>query len=103
VWSRGNMNVNRVQSGLLGPMLSLAVAKLPEGPEWTYELKIDGYRALGLASPSSRTLLMRIFCQAPERFPGSYRLSRRFATTPSRRCSRTASMTWAADASKVSE
>jgi len=30
------------------PMLALAVTKLPEGPAWTYELKFDGYRALGL-------------------------------------------------------
>ena len=27
-------------------MLSFAVAKLPEGPEWSYEVKFDGYRAL---------------------------------------------------------
>jgi bifunctional non-homologous end joining protein LigD len=28
------------------PMAALAVEKLPEGPEWLYELKFDGYRAL---------------------------------------------------------
>jgi len=29
-------------------MLNLAVAKLPEGAAWSYELKFDGYRAIGL-------------------------------------------------------
>lgn len=28
------------------PMAAVQVAKLPEGPEWLYELKLDGYRAL---------------------------------------------------------
>jgi DNA ligase D-like protein (predicted ligase) len=28
------------------PMAALTVETLPEGPEWTYELKLDGYRAL---------------------------------------------------------
>src|SRR5262245_15608525 len=28
------------------PMAALAVPKLPAGKEWTYELKLDGYRAL---------------------------------------------------------
>jgi ATP-dependent DNA ligase len=28
------------------PMAALSVAVLPEGPEWSYELKLDGYRAL---------------------------------------------------------
>lgn len=30
----------------LTPMAALAVDALPEGPEWSYELKLDGYRAL---------------------------------------------------------
>ena len=29
------------------PMLCLATSKLPEGAQWQYELKLDGYRALG--------------------------------------------------------
>jgi bifunctional non-homologous end joining protein LigD len=27
------------------PMECLAAKRLPEGPEWVYELKLDGYRA----------------------------------------------------------
>ena len=29
-------------------MLLLRTARLPEGPEWLYELKLDGYRALAI-------------------------------------------------------
>ena len=29
-------------------MLILAVTALPEGPEWLYEVKFDGYRARGI-------------------------------------------------------
>lgn len=32
------------------PMLLLAKEKLPEGPDWLYELKLDGYRAIALKS-----------------------------------------------------
>jgi hypothetical protein len=31
-------------------MQCLAVAKLPDGPEWEYEIRFDGYRALGIKS-----------------------------------------------------
>jgi hypothetical protein len=32
------------------PMLLLRTEKLPEGPEWLIELKLDGYRALAIKS-----------------------------------------------------
>jgi len=32
------------------PMLLLRTEKLPEGPDWQYELKLDGYRALAIKS-----------------------------------------------------
>jgi ATP-dependent DNA ligase len=35
-------------TGFIEPMQCLAVAKLPEGPDWEYEIKFDGYRALGI-------------------------------------------------------
>lgn len=36
----------RDKAGFVEPMAALAVEALPEGPEWSYELKLDGYRAL---------------------------------------------------------
>jgi bifunctional non-homologous end joining protein LigD len=30
----------------VAPMAAVSVEALPEGPEWSYELKLDGYRAL---------------------------------------------------------
>ena len=32
----------------IDPMLLLRTEKLPEGPDWQYELKPDGYRALAI-------------------------------------------------------
>ena len=38
----------KAKIGFVEPMLALAVTKLPEGSAWAYELKFDGYRALGI-------------------------------------------------------
>jgi hypothetical protein len=40
------------------PMECLAVGKLPEGPEWVWEIKLDGYRAIAVKN-SSVTLFSR--------------------------------------------
>jgi bifunctional non-homologous end joining protein LigD len=32
------------------PMECLPVSKLPEGPQWVYEIKLDGYRAVAVKS-----------------------------------------------------
>jgi ATP-dependent DNA ligase len=40
-------------------MLCLAVEKLPEGPAWQYEVKLDGYRAIGVRTRSSVELWSR--------------------------------------------
>jgi ATP-dependent DNA ligase len=47
-------------------MKCLPVAKLPEGSDWKYELKFDGYRALGIKSAGQAVLatgtnLRRVF------------------------------------------
>ena len=41
------------------PMAALSVKKLPEGDEWLYELKLDGYRALLLKDGKHLEILSR--------------------------------------------
>ena len=41
------------------PMLLLKTNKLPEGNDWLYELKLDGYRALGFKSAGNVNLRSR--------------------------------------------
>ena len=41
------------------PMECLAVSKLHDGPQWVYEIKLDGYRALGIKSEQGVRLLSR--------------------------------------------
>ena len=49
----------KTEVGFVAPMLSQPVAKLPEGPAWSYELKFDGYRALGMKAAGRIQLLSR--------------------------------------------
>ena len=55
------------------PMLCLATAKLPAGPEWQYELKLDGYRGIGIKSKSRALLLSRNGKDFTQRFPADAR------------------------------
>lgn len=41
------------------PMAAQAVQHLPQGPEWLYELKLDGYRALLLKDRKPVRILSR--------------------------------------------
>jgi bifunctional non-homologous end joining protein LigD len=50
-------------------MQCLAVDALPEGPEWAYEFKLDGYRALGLKNHGSSQLISRNGKDLSSRFP----------------------------------
>jgi bifunctional non-homologous end joining protein LigD len=49
----------KAKIGFVEPMLSLSVAKLPEGPAWAYELKFDGYRTIGLRARGNVQLISR--------------------------------------------
>jgi len=40
-------------------MECLAVPKLPEGPQWVYEIKLDGYRAVAVKDEGKLTLFSR--------------------------------------------
>jgi len=44
------MPERKVNAGFIEPMLLLRTERLPEGPEWLLELKLDGYRALAIKS-----------------------------------------------------
>src|SRR5690348_2128416 len=50
-------------------MQCLPVAKLPEGPNWEYEVKFDGYRALGIKSGDRVRLMSRNENDLAGRFP----------------------------------
>jgi ATP-dependent DNA ligase len=39
------MAQRKVAAAFIEPMLLLRKKKLPEGPDWLYEVKLDGYRA----------------------------------------------------------
>src|SRR5271167_4749331 len=51
------------------PMLCAPAKELPEGPAWEYELKLDGYRALGLKSGGHPRLFSRNGKDFSIRFP----------------------------------
>jgi ATP dependent DNA ligase domain len=45
------------------------VSKLPEGPDWTYEVKLDGYRSIGVKSSRETILYSRNHKNFNKRFP----------------------------------
>src|ERR1700730_4256782 len=48
-----------VLATFIDTMDCLPVAKLPEGPEWTYEIKLDGYRLEAVKNSGRTTLYSR--------------------------------------------
>jgi DNA ligase D-like protein (predicted ligase) len=49
----------RQAAGFIETMDCLPVTRLPEGPEWTYEIKLDGYRLEAVRSAGRTTLYSR--------------------------------------------
>src|ERR1700712_4641285 len=56
-------------AGYIQPMECLPVPKVPEGPEWTYELKLDGYRLGVVRAGTETTLYSRRENVLNEKFP----------------------------------
>jgi DNA ligase D-like protein (predicted ligase) len=49
----------KIKPGFIEPMLLLRTEKLPEGPDWAYEIKLDGYRALAFKTGGKLELRSR--------------------------------------------
>src|SRR5271155_4141431 len=62
-------NAERVSACFIEPMLCRAVEKLPEGPGWQYEVKLDGYRAIAVRTKTSVELWSRNKRDFSRRFP----------------------------------
>jgi DNA ligase D-like protein (predicted ligase) len=61
---RASPNVTFIET-----MDCLGVKQLPEGPEWTYEIKLDGYRVEAVRSAKTTTLYSRRRNVLNEKFP----------------------------------
>jgi DNA ligase D-like protein (predicted ligase) len=59
-----------VKAGFIEPMLLLRKESLPDSPEWLYEIKLDGYRAIAAKSGGKVQLRSRNDNDFSTRYPG---------------------------------
>jgi DNA ligase D-like protein (predicted ligase) len=64
------MPEKKAKAAFIEPMLLLRTEKLPDGPEWVRELKLDGYRALAFKSGGKVHLRSRNDNDFNVRYPG---------------------------------
>jgi DNA ligase D-like protein (predicted ligase) len=64
------MPVKKAKAEFIEPMLLLRTEKLPEGPDWGFELKLDGYRALAVKKGGKVQLRSRNDNDFNRRYPG---------------------------------
>src|SRR5258708_29345658 len=59
----------RRKADFIEPMECALVSSLPEGSDWTYEVKLDGYRAIGVRTSREAILYSRNGKNFNKRFP----------------------------------
>jgi DNA ligase D-like protein (predicted ligase) len=64
------MPERRIKAKFIEPMLLLRTDMLPEGGEWQYEIKLDGYRALAIKTAGEVQLRSRNDNDFSFRYPG---------------------------------
>jgi ATP-dependent DNA ligase len=69
----------KVKARFIDPMLLLRTETLPEGPEWGYEVKLDGYRALAFKTGGALSLRSRNNNDFASRYPS---IARALASLP---------------------